>query len=134
MKETKIPTELQAQFLRLYQIAMTDGDFSPLEWKMLYEFAAERNISKNELDKILLSKTGNLEIPDSIEKKLEYLIDFARMIWVDGFVSEDEKDTLKKFCRKFGFLDENIEKLSEYLIESVKQGKNKEEIIYELNS
>lgn len=134
MNETKITTELQAQFLRLYQMAMTDGDFSPLEWKMLYEFAEERNISKEELDKILLSTTGNLEVPESIEQKLEYLFDFARMIWADHFVSDDERVTLKKFCRKFGFLEENIEELSEYLIESVKEGKTKSDIIKELNS
>jgi uncharacterized tellurite resistance protein B-like protein len=134
MNETKITTELQAQFLRLYQIAMTDGDFSPLEWKMLYEFAEGRNISKAELDKILLSTTGSLQVPESIEQKLEYLFDFARMIWADHFVSDDERVTLKKFCRKFGFLEENIEELSEYLIESVKEGKTKFDIIKELNS
>ena len=134
MNETKITTELQAQFLRLYQMAMTDGDFSPLEWKMLYEFAEERNISKEELDKILLFTTGNLQVPESIEQKLEYLFDFARMIWADQFVSDDERVTLKKFCRKFGFLEENIEELSEYLIESVKEGKSKFDIIKELNS
>lgn len=136
MNETKITTELQAQFLRLYQMAMTDGDFSPLEWKMLYEFAEERNISKEELDKILLSTTGNLQIPEAIEQKLEYLFDFAKMAWADGFVSDDEKVTLKKFCRKFGFLDENIEELSEYLILAAKpnSGKTKADIIKELNS
>lgn len=42
MSKTKITAELQAQFIRLYQMAVTDGNFSPpLEWKMLYEFAEE---------------------------------------------------------------------------------------------
>jgi len=134
MENLEISTELKAQFLRLYQMAMTDGDFSPLEWKLLYQFGEERNISKEELDRILLSTTGNLEIPESIENKIEYLIDFARMIWADGQVTEDEKITLKKFCKKFGFLDENIDELSTYLIESVKNGKTKIEIINELTT
>jgi uncharacterized tellurite resistance protein B-like protein len=134
MENLEISTELKAQFLRLYQMAMTDGDFSPLEWKLLYQFGEERNITKNELDKILLSTTGNLEIPESIEKKIEYLYDFARMIWADNHVSEDEEVTLKKFCKKFGFLDENIDELSLYLIESVKNGKTKFEIINELTT
>jgi uncharacterized tellurite resistance protein B-like protein len=134
MKEIKISAELKAQFLRLYQMAMTDGDFSPLEWKMLYEYAEERDISKEELDKILLSMSGNLLIPEAVEQKLEYLFDFARMIWADGHVSTDEIATLNKFCKKFGFLDENIDELSKYLIEAVKSGKSKSDIIRELNS
>lgn len=134
MNENMITTELQAQFLRLYQMAMTDGDFSPLEWKMLYEFASERNVSKEELDKILLSSSGNLSVPESIETKIEYLYDFARMILADGIVTEDEKITLKKFCKKFGFLEENIEELGNYLIDSVKQGKTKYEVLEELNN
>jgi len=133
MENNKISIELQAQFLRLYQMAMTDGDFSPLEWKMLYEFGEERNISKKELDKILLSTSGNLQVPESIEQKLEYLFDFARMIWADGHVSEDERVTMKKFCRKFGFLEENIEELSEYLIQCAIERKSKFDILKELN-
>ncbi len=134
MSEIKITAELQAQFLRLYQMAMTDDDFSPLEWKMLYEFAEERNISSDELDKVLLSTTGHLVVPESIDQKLEYLFVFASMIWADGFVSDDERVTLKKFCRKFGFLEENIDELSDYFIASVKEGKTKFDIIKELNS
>lgn len=134
MSNTTISTELQAQFLRLYEMALSDGDFSPLERKMLYQFAEDRNISNDELDRILLSSTGNLDIPNSVEQKLDYLIDFAKMSWADGNVSEDERATLKKFCRKFGFLEENVEELSEYLINSVEQGKTKFDIIKELNS
>lgn len=134
MNKIKISTALQAQFLRLYQMALTDGDFSPLEWKMLYEFATERNVSKEDLDNILLTTTGNLEVPESVEEKLEYLYDFSRMVWADGFVSDDERTTLEKFCRKFGFLDENIQGLSDYLIKAVQEGKTKAEIIAELNS
>jgi uncharacterized tellurite resistance protein B-like protein len=128
----KISNELKSQFLRLYQLALVDSDFSPLEWKMLYNFAAERGIEKNELDKILLNPLGKMEIPEDIETRLIYLIDFAQLIWVDGIVTEDEINTLKKFCSIFEFLDENIEELSSYLINSVKEGKSKNDILNEL--
>jgi len=132
-KEIKITAELKSHFLRLYQLAMVDGDFNPLEWKMLYKFAQDRNIEKSSLDKILLDPVGEIEIPQKIETRIEYLYDFAKLIWADGKVTEDERNTLKKFCRKFEFLDENIDKLSEYLLKSVKEGKSKEEILNELN-
>jgi hypothetical protein len=63
----KISNELKSQFLRLYELALVDSDFSPLERKMLYNFAAERGVEKSELDKILLSPLGKMEIPEDIE-------------------------------------------------------------------
>lgn len=134
MEQFNIPTDLKAQFLRLYELALADGNFSPLELKMLYKFGDERNIPKDELDKILLSTTGDLEIPDTVERKIEYLFDFARMAWADGQVSEDERTSMQKFAQKFGFVEKNIEELVDYLIKAVKQGKTKNDVINELNS
>jgi uncharacterized tellurite resistance protein B-like protein len=131
--KTTITAELKGHFLRLYQMAMTDGDFSPSEWKMLYLFAEERGVPRDELDKILLETTGKIEIPHSIGERVEYLYDLSRMIWADGKVTEDELATLKKYCRKFEFEEENISGLADYLIESVRDGKTKEEILSELN-
>ncbi len=133
MENKTISPEIKGHFLRLFQMAMTDDDFSPEEWKMLYQFANERGISHQELDKILLSTTGDLTIPKTIEKRIEYLYDLARMIWADGKVTEDEKRTLSKYCKKFEFLDENIPELTKYLLDAVKEGKTKEEILNELN-
>lgn len=131
---TEVSNELKSHFLRLYQMAITDDNFSPLELKMLYQFAEDRDIPSNELDKILLTATDKFVIPESVEKRIEYLYDLARMIWADGIVTEDEKVTLKKYCRKFEFLDENIDELSKYLLDSVEKGLTKEEIINQLNS
>lgn len=134
MDQNDIPTELKAQFLRLFELALADGNFSPLELKMLYKFGDERNIPQEELDKILLSTTGELEIPNTVEKKIEYLFDFARMAWADEQISEDEKSNMQKFARKFGFIDENIESLVDYLVDAVKEGKTKIDVVNELNN
>ena len=115
-------------------MAITDDDFSPHELKMLYQFAKERNIEKEELDQILLSPTTKFIIPESIEKRIEYLYDLAKMIWADGVVNTDERNTLKKYCRKFEFVDENIDELSEYILDAVKKGISKEKLLNELNS
>jgi len=131
-KKKEISAEIKGNFLRLYQMAMTDGDFSPSEWKMLYKFAEERGILREELDNILLTPNGIIAIPETIEERIEHLYDLSKMIWADNKVTEDEKRTLMKYCKKFEFLEENIEELSNYMIDSVKQGKSKEEILNEL--
>lgn len=133
MEKTIISTELKSHFLRLYQIALSDENFSHLEMQLLYKFAEEREISKIELDGILTGYAGIVTIPESIEKKIEYLYDFALMIWADKVINSDEEIALKKYIKKFNFLDENVEELSFHLLESAKQNKSKEEILKELN-
>lgn len=135
MDKAKITTATKGHFLRLYQIALADGEFSALELKMLYEFAAERGIEEYHLNEILLQPIDtNRLIPESIGKKLEFLYDFTAMIWADGVVNEDERNALEKYIKLFGFLDENIEPLADYMIEEVKAGKSKQEIITALNN
>lgn len=127
-----ITSDVKGHFLRLYQMAMTDGDFSKTEWKMLYEFAEERGIPKADLDEILLSTTGTIDIPENVETRIEYLYDLTRMIWADGHVTPDERETLIKYARKFQFEDESVEQLADYLIEKVNEGISKDELLLEL--
>ena len=128
-----ISTELKSHFLRLYQIAFSDDNFDVLELQMLYKFAEERGVSKEQLNEILLNPSHNSSIPETLEKRIEYLYDLALMIWADKIVTEDELITLKKYCQKFEFLDENIVDLANYLIDSAKKGVTKEEIIKSVN-
>ena len=129
-----ISTELKSHFLRLYQIAFSDDNFDVLEMQMLYKFAEERGISKEQLNDILLNPSHDSSIPKSLEKRVEYLYDLAVMIWADKEITEDEYTTLKKYCKKFDFLDENITELADYLLDSAKQNISKEEIVKSVNS
>ncbi|WP_323787908.1 hypothetical protein [Psychroserpens sp.] len=129
-----ITTELKSHFLRLYQMAFSDDNFDILELKMLYRFAEERGLSEAQLNEILLHPSHETTIPESLEMRVEYLYDLAVMIWADNKVTEDEYITLKKYCKKFEFLDENISDLADYLLECAKKNVNKEEIIKTINS
>ena len=134
MKNQAISEEIKSHFLRLYQIALADDEFSPLEMRLLYQFANERNISKEQLDEILTGHSGPITIPETLEKRIEYLYDFALMIWADEIVTDDEYNALKKYCKKFEFMEDKIVPLTEYLITSAKEGKSKESILLELNN
>ena len=134
MKNQSISEEIKSHFLRLYQIALADDEFSPLEMRLLYQFANDRNISKKQLDEILIGHSGPITIPVTLEKRIEYLYDFAMMIWADGIVTDDEYNALKKYCRKFDFQEDKIIPLTDYLIQSAKEGKSKESILLELNN
>ena len=135
MENINISTELKSHFLNLYLIALSDGNFTTLEMKMLYEFAEERGVQKDHLNEILLNPNTNTQtIPENIEEKLSYLIDFCVMSWADGILVEDEINALKKFISSFGFLDQNVDSLATFLLDSVKEGMSKKDIINVLNS
>jgi len=128
----EITTELKSHFLRLYQMALADDNFDVLEMKMLYSFAEDRNVSKEELDAILMSDYQESSIPETLALKIEYLYDLSIMIWADEIVTDDEITTLKKYCLKFGFLEENIDKLSNFLIENAKNNTTKNELLKQI--
>jgi uncharacterized tellurite resistance protein B-like protein len=127
--------QLKSHFLRLYQMALTDDDFDVLELQMLYHLADERGIPKEELDKLFINPANyHSNIPEDLNTRIEYLYDLTRIMWADGKITDDETNTLKKYCKKFEFLEENIEELTTYLLDCVKKGTTKEEIINQLNS
>ncbi|QSB25670.1 hypothetical protein [Flavobacterium sp. CLA17] len=132
---TTMTIELKSHFLRLYQMALSDDQFDVLELQMLYHFADERGIPKEELDKLFLNPVNtDFVVPEDLITRIEYLYDFTRIIWADGKITDDELNMLKKYCRKFNFLDENITDLSNYLIDCVQKNILKEEIISQLNA
>jgi uncharacterized tellurite resistance protein B-like protein len=130
-----ISIQLKSHFLRLYQMALTDDNFDILELQMLYHLAEERGIPREELDKLFLNPVNQeVDIPEDLNIRIEYLYDLTRIMWADGKITDDELNTLKKYCKKFEFLDENIDELSSYLIDCVQKGIDKKEIINQLNS
>lgn len=135
METNQLTENLKAHFLRLYQMAICDDDFSPLELKMLYKTAEERGISSKKLDEILLNPINSKSlIPETIEEKVEYLFDLTVMIWADGVVTKNELSALNKYVALFGFMEENVKDIADYFIEAVKQGKTKQDILNDLKN
>ena len=132
---TNMTIELKSHFLRLYQMALSDDNFDILELQMLYYLAEQRGIPKEELDKLFVNPIyTQTNLPEDLNTRIEYLYDLTCVMWADGVITADELSTLKKYCRKFEFLDENIDELANYLIECVQKGMGKKDIINQLTS
>jgi len=135
MESNVLTTQLKSHFLRLYQMALTDDNFNALELQMLYHFADERGVPKEELEKLFQNPISyEADLPEDLNTRIEYLYDLTRIIWADEKVTTDELNTLKKYCKKFEFLDENIDDLANYFIDCVQKGIGKQEIINQLNA
>ncbi|MDB4144441.1 hypothetical protein N9589_01395 [Flavobacteriaceae bacterium] len=112
-----INTDLKGHFLNLYMIALSDNNFDEKELETILKIGKEKGISKEEFEKIIINPTSvNIQIPTDFISKINLLYDFARVIWSDGKIEEDEKNSFMKYCAKFGFDIEESEELFEWLI------------------
>ena len=127
MKDISI--QLKNQFKRLYQIAFSDHNFSKEELFFLYDFGKKRGISKEDLEKIIMEPTEYSTFPEDLDEQIRCLYELALMIWADGIVTDNEKNTLKKYIRLFGFQQENTEKISNFLLEHAQEKKAVEEVV-----
>jgi len=135
METIQISENLKAHFLRLYQLAICDDNFSSLELKMLYKFAEERGVTAKNLDEILLRPIDSKNIiPQELEEKIDYLYDLTVMIWADEQIDDNERSALEKYIKLFGFVEENAPAIADYFLEAIQNGKSKHEIINELQN
>jgi len=130
MENLKMNDDLKSHFLNLYSLALADTQVDTTELEMLFKLGQERGVLKEEIEELIL-KPGKVKffIPQDTLTKVEYLYDFTQIILADGIVDEREEATLKKFCIQFGFEEQNIPTIMQFLIDEAKKGTDKKSII-----
>ncbi|MCJ0742222.1 hypothetical protein [Pedobacter montanisoli] len=131
--ENQITAALQSRFLRLYQMACADEDFDTPEMKQLYLFAEQRGVETSQLEKILTNPLARISIPETRDERVEYLYDLAVMTWADKEVTDDEYNTLQKFCRRFQFEDTNIDSICSFLLNCAEQEMTLSQVLTKIN-
>lgn len=124
--------KLKRHFFNLYCMAVSDTTFAPKERVLLYRIGQEKGISEDELNAAILNADLKKEIPDTLERKVEFLYDLARMAWADGVIDEAEVSLLKKYVIAYGFLPENAAEIVSYLLDRVKNDDTFEQILSDL--
>lgn len=113
---------LQSHFLNLYAMALSDTQIDTVELETLYKIGQEKGIEKSEIDQVILNPDKvKFTFPDNLNEKITYLYDFAKIILADGVVDKNERSTLELFCNRFGFEEENITGIADFLIASAKE-------------
>lgn len=107
--------------MNLYNMILADDTIKPEELARLYEIGNRHGITTNEFNQ-LLQNPVEFKAPSSIEQKVEYLYDLVMIIKADGVVDANEMITLKRFCKKFGFEEHNIEGIVGFLMEQAENG------------
>jgi len=126
--------ELKSHFLNMYLIAMSDNEFDEKEMQTILKIGEDKGITKEEFEKIIINPTKiEFKIPDDTIKKIEYLFDFAKIIWADGKVDDNERISLQNFCEKFDFDKETASELTEWLLQIAKNDITHEQLHTEID-
>ena len=126
--------ELKSHFLNMYFIAMSDTEFDEKEMDEILKIGEDKGITKEEFENIITNPTDvSFKTPDDIILKVEYLFDFAKIIWADGKIDDKERTTLFDFCVKFDFDVETSKELTEWLLEIAKNDLTHEQLHKEID-
>lgn len=120
---------LQSHFLALYCMVLADGIIDSLELQTLYEIGVkDYGLTPEEILEAVRDSGTSFSIPESFDGKIRLLHDMAKIAWADGSIDDTERRMLKKYIIKAGFQPENADAISEYILESVHNGMDAEEI------
>lgn len=108
-------------FLDLYCMVIADGNVASEEMETLYRIGKkEYQISEKEINEAVLVSGTSFYIPDTLDGKVTFLYHLAEIAWADGKIENSEKHLLKKYALRFGFYENNVDDLIEYLLQQVK--------------
>ena len=128
-----INTEIKGHFLNLYMIALVDNNFDENELETILKIGEEKGISKEEFENIIINPTSvDIQIPTDFISKIHLLYDFARVIWSDGEIKDDEENAFIKYCLRFGFDMDQGQELFQWLISLAKNNTTVEELEKEI--
>ncbi len=118
-------------FLGLYQMLLADAEVHPKELELLYQIGKEKGgFSEEEIQQAVFSPNTLISLESlSNDERIEYLYNLSRIAWADGKIEDKEKVILQDASKRLGFADENIEAISDFLLEEAKENKSFEEVL-----
>ncbi len=122
--------ELKNHFLHLYHMALSDSEVDVKELEMLYRIGESKGVGRADMEALLLqSEKDSFSPPGTVLEKIDCLYDLCLIAWSDGIVESGEKETLAFFCSRFGFRDENVSLICEYLLEEAYKKTPKQQVL-----
>lgn len=126
---------LKKLFLELYQMIISDSEVHPKELELLYQLGKDKGISEQEIQAAVFSP-NNLFSTESLsdDEKITYLYNMAQIAWADGRLDDKEKETLHNTCKRFGFAEEYVAEISDFLLTLAEKKKTINEVLQIINN
>ncbi|TWW01337.1 TerB family tellurite resistance protein [Chitinophaga pinensis] len=103
--------------MNLYHMALADEHVDIRELELLYRIGEDGGINRTEIETLIMQAEQPVFIsPTTLSEKISYLYDLSLMACADGKIDEAEQKLLIRFCSLFGFKQENVLSICEYLL------------------
>ena len=117
-------------FNNLVMLARIDGKVEQSELNLLGRIALRLSLTEEQVNEIIEHPDAYPMIPPSTkEDRYERFIQFVEMICIDGVVDPTEEFLANKYGLALGFTSEEITKIEAEIIEHIKAGKERSEIL-----
>lgn len=125
----------QWRFLQLYCMVVADGIIDARELETLYRIGRENyNLTPEEISHAVTEAGSihNLQLP--VNEQIRLLYEMAIIAWADGVIETSEKNLLKSYALKWGFKEENIDEIVNYMLSKAEKNIPFDEILNEITS
>ncbi len=120
-------------FNNLVMLARVDGKVDDSEVKLLTRIATRLGLTAEQVKEIIEHSDQYPMVPPvSREERYERFIQFVKMIYVDGEVDETEEKLVSKYGTALGMSDERISEKYPVILEKVKSGVSRQEILEQI--
>jgi len=123
--QSKSEKERLSHIKNLIALTLADGKVDPTEVAVITAVASRENISPDKVKELMQHPDrASFVIPDSNDKKLEYLQDMVLLMMSDGDIDDKELALCKIVAIKFGYRHEVIDAMLLGIIADLKAKMN----------
>ena len=120
----------KGHFNNLVMLARVDGKIDTTEVNLLSRIATRLGLTSEQVKEIIEHPDQYPIVPPvSREERYERFIQFVKMIFADGIVDEAEEKLASKYATALGFTDDSIDGKYPVILEKVKEGVSRQEIL-----
>jgi hypothetical protein len=124
----------QSHVINLFTLAIADGFVSPEELTLIYERGKDLGLNQAEIDDVIQNPHRVVfNPPASLVDAIAQLYDLACVVVTDGRVDLREVQVLGSFAQRFGIREPLIHSVVAALIEEVRAGTPREELVATLS-
>lgn len=111
-------------------MVLADGVVEAKELEKLYQMGIESyHLTPDEINKYIISAGTSFVKPDNKRDCIGILYEMATIAWADNIIDDTEKALLARYALYFGFNEENVDAIAEFIIQQVHEGVSKENLI-----
>jgi uncharacterized tellurite resistance protein B-like protein len=120
-------------FNNLVMLARVDGTVDESEMELLNRIAHRLSLTQEQVTEIL-DHPGNYPMvpPYSKEDRFDRFVQFIEMVCIDGVIDPKEEKLANKYGVTLGFEEDQVAELEANIIEKIKEGISKDDIVASL--